>query len=235
MAVHPADYPHKINKVTISGDCFSASEIWSTGFYLGNETGDAPDPGTTAASDIAAKWQTFFTHTDAHISSGYRTLQVKVSQLDTDGDVDLNKIDFYDYPTPITGGGGASTLPPQIALACTLTSEKQRGLASKGRMYLPGVNSAVSSSSAQLSTITLNPLLDKLKIFFDALKNDADVPGALILASKGHKIPGPGAGEYFYGAGEIKNVTGFRIGSVYDTQRRRRNAVPEVYTTRVLA
>jgi hypothetical protein len=235
MAVHPADYPHRVNKVVISGDCFSGSEIWSTGFYMGSETADAGDPGSLAALNIAPYWTTFFTHVDSHISNGYRTLQIKVSQLGTDGDTDLEMIDFYDYPSPPAGGGGASTLPPQISLAATLTSELQRGLAAKGRMYLPGINSAVSSSSAKLSTITTNPLLDKLKIFFDAVNTDPDIPGRLILASKGHKVAGVGGDPFTYIGGVIKDVTGFRVGDVYDTQRRRRDAIPEVYSTRVLA
>lgn len=236
MAKHPASYPHRVNKVTISGHCFNGAEEWSTGFYVGSEAGDAADPGSVAASAIAGYWTTFFTSANAHIAGTYVTNSVKVSQLETDGDVDLDMIDIYDYPAAIAGVSGGAPLPPQITLAATLTSDAQRGLASKGRMYLPGINLPVVPTDPRIAVVEQGQIATALKTFFDNVNASSDVPGQIILASKGRKFGDPGTPDDFsYVGGVIKYVTGCRLGNVYDTQRRRRNGIAESYINKVLA
>jgi hypothetical protein len=235
MAVHPAAYAHRVNKVQISGTCFGGQEIWSTGFYIGATDADAADPGTTTAEAVGALWQAFFTNGTSAINQGFKTTSVKVSQLQTDGDVDLDMIDIYDYPSPISGTNGGPPMPPQISLAATLTSDLQRGLASKGRMYLPGVNLPVFFDNPHISPTEQNGIADKLKIFIDGVNNHSEIDGYVVLASKGHKIQGtPDPDDYSYSGGLTTRVTGLRLGNVYDTQRRRRNDIVEAYVSRVL-
>jgi hypothetical protein len=236
MAKHAAAYAHKVNKVTISGTCFAGTEEWSTGFYLGDTGADAADPGTVTASAIHTHWTTFFTHANAHIATTYLTTQIKVSQLQTDGDVDLEKIDIYDYPTAIAGVSGGAPLPPQLTLAATLTSDRQRGLASKGRMYLPGINLPIFAGDPHVSSTEQGQIATQLKTFFDSVNADANIGGYAVLASKGIKITDSQDPKvYYYEAGITARLTGLRVGNVYDTQRRRRGDVVEVYTSRVLA
>lgn len=236
MALHPAAYPHRVNKVTISGNCWDGAELWSTGFYVGTASADAGDPGTVTASAIATAWSTFFQAANSSISNAYKTLQVKVSQLETDGDVDLDMIDIYDYPSAIQGASGSAPLPPQISLAVTMTSDIQRGLAAKGRMYLPGVNLPVSTTDPKISSTGQNNLATTLKTFFDAVNASSNVAGDVILASKGHKfVVLQDPNNWYYVNGVIAKVTGLKLGDVYDTQRRRRDGLDEVYTSKVLA
>lgn len=236
MAVHPAAYAFKVAKVTISGTCFAGQEEWSTGFYLGSDSEDALDPGTTSASAIAARWTTFFTHANAYVSTAYKTDAVKVSLLNTNGDVDLSAIDIYDYPSAISGVSGGAPLPPQISVVATLTSDNQRGLASKGRMYLPGVNLPIFPTDPHFSPTEQGNMATKLQEFFDGVNDEFNLPGRVVLASKGHKVPGsPDPDDYSYTGGITRYVTGLRIGNVYDTQRRRRNDLVEGYINRVVA
>lgn len=236
MAKYPADYPFRVNKVTIAGDCFGGLEEWTTGFYLGDVAADAADPGNNTASAIAPYWTTYFTGSSSKTSTRYRTTQIKVSQLELDGDVDLNMINIYDYPAPVVGTNPGAGLPPQISLAATLTSDNQRGLASKGRMYLPGVNVGVQDATAKIGDIERGNIKDGLKTFFDAVNADATIAGYVILASKGHKVKeAPPSTLFHYLEGVNARVTGLRVGNVYDTQRRRRNGLVEQYSTAVLA
>jgi hypothetical protein len=236
MAVHPAAYAFKVAKVTISGTCFAGQEEWSTGFYLGHDDQDALDPGTTSASAIGALWTTFFTSTQAYVSTAYKTSSVKVSLLELDGDVDLSAIDIYDYPAPITGVSGGAPLPPQITVAATLTSDNQRGLASKGRMYLPGVNLPIFPTDPHFSPTEQGLMATALQTFVDGVNDEFNMPGRVILASKGNKVQGAGGpDDYSYANGINRYVTGLRIGNVYDTQRRRRNDLVEGYISRVIA
>jgi hypothetical protein len=124
-------------------------------------------------------------------------------------------------------------LPPQITLAATLTSDNQRGLAAKGRMYLPGINTAVQTTDGHLISSYVATLTNNFKIFLDAVNDAAGTSGSLILASKGHKVANSDPVDYI--AGKSAWVTGCRIGNVYDTQRRRRNGLTETYEARVLA
>lgn len=236
VAKYAADFPFRINKVTISGTCFGGLEQWSTGFYLGAEDADAADPGVGTAAAIAPLWQTYFTGVKSKTSTKYATTQIKVSQLETDGDVDLDMINIYDYPAAIFGTNPGGSLPPQISLAATLTSQYQRGLASKGRMYLPGVNTGVGDTTAKIGDAERNDIKDGLKTFFDAVNASGSIDGYVILASKGHKVmEAPPSELWHYLEGRLARVTNVKVGNVYDTQRRRRNELVETYSVGVLA
>lgn len=235
MAEHPAAYAHRVNKVVIHGTCFAGTEEWSTGFFMGSATADAADPGSTTAAAIAPFWTTFFQAATSRIATTYKTDSIKVSQLETDGDVDLDMIDIYDYPSAIAGVQSGAVFPPQITLAATLTSDFQRGLAAKGRMYLPGVQAVVNTGTGKISTTDAAGIATNLKTFFDAVNGSIDIPGTVILASKGRKLNGPGPGEYSYIGGRSASVTGLRVGDVFDTQRRRRGDLAEAYSAVVLA
>lgn len=236
MAKHAAQYAHRVNKVTISGTCFNNQEQWSTGFFIGDTAADAADPGTTTASALAPLWTTFFQHANAHISTSYKTTSIKVSQLEIDGDVDLAMIDIYDYPAAIAGSSGGAPLPPQISLAATLTSDNQRGLASKGRMYLPGVNLPMGATDPHVAIFEQTNIADQLKVFIDAVNANATINGYVVLASKGTKLTNPAdPNQWAYVNGKTARVTGLRVGNVYDTQRRRRNGIAESYVSKVMA
>lgn len=231
MAVKPP-YAFKVNRINISGTAFNGLEEWSTGFYMGKPDGDANDPEGLAEL-IAAPWQTLWNGAGSTMfPSTYRTLQVKASQMLTSGATDLDAIDYYTYPSAIAGGG-AAIFPAQITLACTMTSQIQRGLASKGRMYLPSLTFGIDGATGKLTSGTMTAIGDKMKAFFDSV--NALTTDKVILASSGHAVKdGSGAITGYTGALNAL-VTGCRIGDVYDTQRRRRDDLVETYTARTLA
>jgi hypothetical protein len=228
-------YAHAVNRVTISGTCFGGAEEWSTGFWMGSETADAGDPNG-AAEDIAGYWRTYFELAANSVSSGYITTEVKVAQHKADTEkTDLTKVDFYTVSPLMDGGGTATVLPAQITLAMTLTSEIQRGTASKGRMYLPGINAGLANATGKLLSSQTDTFRTNLKTMFDAINADADVPDRVILVSRGTKLTTFPGGDITYINPKNANVTGLRVGDVYDTQRRRRNSLVEAYSTAVLA
>lgn len=215
----------------------NASEQWSTGFQLGSPTADMVDAQAPGAQSIATAWQTFWTNSANKFNYQYFSKQVKCALVNEDGTTDIDSIDYYDYPAPV-GGGFTTTppLPPQIALSATLTSDRQRGLASKGRMYLPGICEPVEAPTGKIASAFQTTLATNFKTFLDAVNTAGGASGKLVLASAGHKGAPPAPGEQpLYAGGVTAWVTGCRIGNVYDTQRRRRNGFTEAYQTRVLA
>jgi hypothetical protein len=71
-----------------------------------------------------------------------------------------------------------------------------------------------------------------MKTFFDSINTLTS--DYLILASHGHGVKTGGVITSYTGALNAE-VTGCRIGDVYDTQRRRRDDLIETYTARTLA
>jgi hypothetical protein len=109
----------------------------------------------------------------------------------------------------------------------TLMSDRPRGRASKGRMYLPGYCGGINGAG-KVDGSTVNSIANNLKTFFDSFANDADVPDQLILASGSN-------GAFSQLLAQNDYVERIKVGDVVDTQRRRRNGLRETYQERVLA
>jgi hypothetical protein len=220
-------YAHQVTRVTLSGTMFSASEEWSTGFFMGHEGSDATKIEQAGADLIRDAWVTFFSHMNSYINTTYKFTQVKTALIDANGfTVDGSQV--YSYPTgTVSGNTGTNTLPPQCSLVATLLSDRPRGRASKGRMYLPGISAGIQSASGKLFATDVDSIATNLKTFFDALTGAIDIPDQLILAAKGVGVTPALTAQNDY-------VETIRVGDVVDTQRRRRNGLVETYTSKVL-
>lgn len=213
-------------RVTISGTSFGGAEVWSTGFYFGKIDADMTTVPVGMSGLIAARWKTFFENVNTQVGNGWKTSQVKSALLNIDGSTNQDSIDYASI-SPVATGAVTVQFPPQCALVVTLSSQIQRGLGAKGRMFLPGICSPVDATG-KISTANTSSISTQLKTFFDGVNTDLGAEGKIILASKGRGglTPAPGKNAY---------VTGIRLGNVYDTQRRRRNALVETYSTQTLA
>lgn len=219
-------YAHKITRVTLSGTMFGGVEEWSTGFFLGEENADATEPTQAAADQIRDAWATFFTAGGSLVSNNYAFTQVKMASIGSDGHTISSSVK-YSYPgSAVVGSTASNTHPPQCAVVVTLLSDRPRGKASKGRMYLPGFSGNIMDNG-KIDSPDVNSIAENLKTFFDSMTNDADIPDELILAAKwsGPLNVIPAQNDY---------VETIRVGDVVDTQRRRRNGLAEVYTSKTL-
>jgi hypothetical protein len=214
--------------VTLEGTFAGGAEEWSTGFFYGYESGDADMPTQALADGIGAAWKTFFTAPATQISNRWSTTTVKVSSIGTDGK--SNAADTV-YST-LSGATGVGTLhlPPQIALVATLTTPIARGIGSKGRMYLPGVGMS-TEGDGKILIGSINGLRDAFVTFLGAVNQLGN--NKVMIASHG-QLNANGTPK-LGGMGPInKVVSGVKIGTVYDTQRRRRNGLSEQYATAVV-
>lgn len=217
-------FAHKVSRFTAFGSSYGGDEEWSTGFWIGTETADAAAPTQLTANAFLTAWTTFFTNSTTNIASGFKTVGVRVSRYGTDGIMEP-ATNFYAYPTvPTPGGGAAVALAAQLSLVASMQARPDRGLAAKGRMFLPGVSAAVGTDGRIAQTICTS-IATNLDTMFTALNGGFDTGGYLINASKG----GSGVG----GPAPInRRVEDILVGNVYDTQRRRRNQLSETYSTR---
>lgn len=222
-------YANSHVKVTLFGTCFDGAEQWSTGFRMGSEDPGAGNFGIPAGfvDELLPLWQTFFTSTSVDVSSRYTTTGIKAAIILANGQTDPDEVVTVPYTTPIVGGGGIGAHPPQITLVAQLANSSPVGLGSKGRMYLPGINIAVTSNG-KIGLTDTQAVANALRTFLDAAETTTNTPGYIINASKGR----PGVP---FAAPVNKRVHQVKIGTVYDTQRRRRNAMTEEYATALLA
>jgi hypothetical protein len=221
-------YAHNVQRVTISGTMFGGAEEWSTGFFMGKESDDCDDWTQQAAEDILTAWRTFFEASQSRISNVYLTTQVKTAKIDSSGHTVTDQV-HYAYPaTTLDGAAQTSVYPAQCSLVVTLLSDRPRGKASKGRMYLPGFVANINGGTGKISSNDANDVATTMKTFFDALTSDADFgTDQLILAAKGTgALPALNAQNDY--------VETIRVGDVIDTQRRRRNGLHETYVSKVL-
>lgn len=224
-------YAHRINKVTLSGTMFGGAEEWSTGFYVGNATADAELPTVQLAEDIATAWETFFEHAQSYISNQYKAEIVKISSFGIDGKANSADTVYASLPNN-TQGARSEMLPPQCALVATLQGPQSRGLASKGRMYLPGVVIGIGNNG-QTDPFNTNLICVNLKTFLNAVNASAETDNVVMLASHG-QLTSAGAPKIGGLPAVNHEVISVKIGTVYDTQRRRRNGLSEQYMTNVL-
>lgn len=230
-----ADYAFAFARCTITGDCFGGTERWSTGFQMGFAESAVEAIEPTAAEGLAEAWEVFFENSVHHIPDEFRTLETKVALISATGVTDTGQISYHTLSPIVVGGSPDNPMPAQITVAATMTSQLQRGIGSKGRMYLPGYAHTVEAATGKIPTARTAELATGMKLFFDTLNDDVRLPGVVIIASKGHKTAAlDGNGQPVYVDGISTTVTGVRVGNVFDTQRRRRNELTEQYSTAVL-
>lgn len=221
MATPKPPFADKVVHVTLSGKMLSSNEIWQTGFYVGLAAGPAGVPTQGFVDHVRDSWQTFFTNGQNGVSQFYTFDQVKAARLNTDGKYDGTDVAVSFPAGNIVGGSGGVALPPQCALVATLIAGSGKGLAGKGRMYLPGINFPIDNTG-HLGNLETQKICDNLAVFFQSLYGNIDAPGVPINASRGHaKFGGAGARNV--------PINGIRVGNVYDTHRSRRDHLVEAY------
>jgi hypothetical protein len=120
------------------------------------------------------------------------------------------------------GLSGAPPLPAQLSVAATLNTAVNRGLASKGRMYLPAPSAASVSDDGGIQPATVELIANKTARLLDDLNNvpGLDANAALSLRSQVMSKVGNGA---------ARNVVSVGVGRRFDVQRRRAETFPETH------
>lgn len=217
---------HDSTRVTISGTMFGGAEIWSTGFWLGEENAAADPPTQAAANAILGLWGTLFETFGNKFSNSFVTSQVKMATILEEG-VTLSNSVVYAYPGGLMDGGDPNhRLPAQCSVVVSLLSDRPRGLASKGRMYLPGFSGEIQGNG-KISDNDHGNLATGVEAFFNGVRAHVDITNPPILVAKGTgAVPALTAQNDY--------IERIKVGNVVDTQRRRRNGLVETYLTKVL-
>lgn len=203
----------------------SGLDTWQCGVHLALGSGAGGDgPGlpdvselTTLLNGAIATW-----HGNAQVAtSSYCFLSwARAASLDPDGHYTAEPV--VAQRTKL-GGGAASVLQsaPQVALCVTLSSGLTLGHANHGRFYSPW-NEAQLDGDGKIPTANLPAILTAAQALVNGINtwsHSALSAGCAIYVLS--KIAG----------GTSRRVAQVRIGSVKDTQQRRRRQLDETYVT----
>jgi hypothetical protein len=174
----------KVVHVTFSGQMLGGGEEWTTGFYMGRPEGDADVPTQAFADAVRDAWVTFFTHAEVGISSYYNFQQVKCVKLGLGGQYNGEDPAVSFPATAVVGASGGNPLPPQLALVATLIAGSGKGLAGKGRMFLPGIKEPIDITG-HLPLNYTQKVATRLSEFFNTVNAIAGAPGEAIQREQG--------------------------------------------------
>lgn len=198
---------------TITG--VSQNDIWTCGLRIVgfNELGPLVDPASymNAIQANLSSWWASTTRVPRMPSTA--TLDwLKVNNIGADGKYsDKTNTNRHDY-TPVPGGGTA-TMPGFCAVVGTWETANRRGLAHRGRMYLPLTTAALQSGS-EMSNSTRDQCVSVYASLYSTLvthfNTGANRAQGIIASSKN---------------AAWNQITGVSCDSVIDVQRRRKNAI----------
>lgn len=189
---------------------------------------DAPATSVTQAM-VDAAWtpvQTLWQSAGFAVPAPYRLRKLRLALIGTNGQYVPGTFsrDFI-HPTGITvSANSANPMPMQVAQVATLLTELPRGQASHGRLYLP----------------PLSTPLDATGRWSTAACDSRATAVALCLTQLNAAIQSPPGGlpsiASVFSKGTVKNanglrsfVTGVKIGTRPDVQRRRAKGMAELY------
>lgn len=186
------------------------------------------DPGDWLNDQLAPAMVTFF-GTGLFASLAY-IRQIRVYPIDSTGHVapaapfatGTPVVLTYKAETTADGGGSAALLPAQISVVAS-TRTAQVGRSSRGRMFLPALDSQELQANGTFGTSNANTMAGNVSTFLEACQVVPGGPGVSCLPAV---IP---TNWETYAL-----INSVRVGDVYDTQRRRRRALPEVYSSAVV-
>jgi len=229
--------------MTVIGGLYSGPETWQFGLRI-TDGGVSNEVTALAIAPIVEAWWrgTGYTGLDEYGPSSYIKLtELKVARIRPDGTYPPAEVAYsHFYLPPIVGGIVGFPAPhAQLTTCITLTTAVPRGLASKGRIYLPASSKMVDIAAAdgRMTQNNANVLAASVARLIASINANA-VVGNVQVMSKGKGVPvdNPAKHRYDYtfpNPGVSNNVTGTRCGRVVDTQRRRRRSMieaPEVAT-----
>lgn len=236
-------FPAIHHYVTIIGDSYVSAERWQFGFRLSDGGASNQATALAIAPHVENWWRGVAPYGANNVFNAvntHRLTELKVARINTDG----SYVTVNPDATPAPGAYSHFYLPAiagpnvskdgtvaQNTVAVTLTTALPRGLASKGRIYLPPSMQYVVSGAGIMSALAAQEIGSSIRTLINLINAEALVGNVQIL-SKGKGVANwdPVKHKVTYThptVGAAQNVTGVRCGRVIDTQRRRRRGLVE--------
>lgn len=182
---------------------------------------DSMDLSLGGGQDLIDEMESFIGLANLFWANYSQLWAVKIAALGLDG-LYITEPKTFETPLPIVGT--STTTLPQSTVVLSLRSGSSLGSANNGRMYLPHTRLVLNTNSSSSTVGNTAAVLTQAQLFENAVTatiNDLAASASILRPFiMSNQAPKPS-----------KAVAGFRVGTVTDTQRRRRNDIPEVYSS----
>lgn len=210
-------------RVSFGGPLYS--DVWNCNLHLASSNNDGAifDPtGTTQSKwmmDVVGDIQKWWAASGC--ASSAKLAYVKANQIDpiTGQYTSKTRTNLYEFPTPIAGPASGNGMP-QLSLCISLLTDIKRGPAARGRFYPPSLGAYGVDTNGQVNSSTRD---SQAAAGAQLIRDLSNWPGIDINGSLEVVVLGKG--------GATQKVTSVAVGSVMDTQRRRRSKLRETYST----
>jgi hypothetical protein len=212
-------YSSDFLQFVIGGTITSAGSVeeWQVGMKVpvGPGLNISDNDSTLFLSDAQADATTWWNALRAYYHSTTALSFVRVNHIGTDG-LYRNKAKSYRQDFfPLGGTAGGTPLPSEVAMVATFMTANARGLASKGRIYLPAPSALALGGDGRVGSNFSDPVRTATA---QLVSNVGNLPFTDAVV---------GAGDVSVmsrvGLGAANKVTGIRTDNLWDTQRRRGN------------
>lgn len=204
-------YPRPFLRLVCSGTLYGA-EAFSYSLSLIPDFASAPVVPDEVPEGIIDAVTTF--HNGSRIGSQAVLRLIKLNAIGEDGRYLNDSETIYHEVDPGVAGTGNANHPPQVALAISLRTARQRGRAHAGRFYIP-VGQSVAPADGRLSVADATSIAGAATTLISSI-NAVDPQWNVGVASS-------------VGEGRLQPVTHVRVGRVLDTIRSRRTSLDEGY------
>lgn len=217
------------------GGAWFTSEQWSCGLRIATSEPtntvqnwiDALEPNSPGETPLLIEEvlypliRAWFLRPASQISQRARLDYVSMNAIRPDGRyADEANPHTYEIPTDERESGtSAAQTWPQLTTVVSLRTQQTRGLATRGRVYTP--TAPPNGSTGRLDAGTAQGIADSFGTLVEAISQESQ----LFLAGEMRVVVASDIGS----PGPMRIVTRTACGDVNDTQRRRRNQLPEVY------
>lgn len=210
-------------RIVFRGVILNTPEIWSISLKYKSDFGGVEDPGLDdiSASGMLTACQTFFGN--ARFTSSLQLQEWRAYLIGTDGTMEGNpRLELLETADFVEGTAGLWHVP-QVAVVVTSVAAN-RGPARYGRFYLPQVAYGPDPADHRLSLVNATSLAEAASTFCKNVSATIDLPT--------NPANSPLVNISSIGSGTQQEVDHLQVGRVFDTQRRRRNAMlEEPYST----
>lgn len=206
-------YPNRFLRLQVAGSGWPG-EIWSWSLNLIAGFGqDAAQPADGVPAGVVSAVTAF--HQEAGLINNRATLEtIKLNLIGTDGRYVNQSTTYVSEVLPPVTGAGTLDFPPQVALTITLRTSAKRGRAHAGRFFLPYPALPLDDTTGMLGEEYALIAADAAARLINALNASAGARVGVVSE---------------LGTGEARTVTSVEVGRAYDTIRRRRNQLEELY------
>lgn len=201
-------YQHRFHGATAGGDIFVFS--WWV---------DTAESSVTVMNDFAVDWITAFWNGPGG-TDGYGSIATAATAITrvTTGEIAQatgQQQTLAEEDVSLPGTSLDNTLPADLAIVVSLRTQ-QANRQGRGRFYLPPPVVSTVDADGRITAAAVATILDALEPAWSAY-NVAKTPVV-----------------YSRTARSIAPVTSFNVGDLFDTQRRRENALTEVRSSRTM-